>query len=755
MTRSTGLRAFLERFIRPLTYFAFFAHRKTLRFPKIVLIIGSLLCVFFTIRIELMPRYFTMNDNLDPKLPVVLADKVMERDFKVGQSLFLVFKSSKPQGISAEAMCAINRWLRQGVYNVKGQPDISTVTSPFSVRQVTVDGSKLWFAPMFKPNCDREDPEPTQAYIASSMEINGILSSTPWKGLFSTESGNGDILAEIELKGSTEKTGVSVDNIVALHIDDSLRKTLGAFPEVSWDMSGPVAFRAYAKVATDRDLLVNSLIPVLLAIAFRLFYGTWIGGLLLGISLIVMRSFLLGLMALSGYSADPLTGSLILLVSMAGVADFLFVTRYQQKTGASWRRAYQRFLIPSFLTSLTTAFGFLCLMSSDIKTVRDLGMWATIGTFIQWFSVYFFIPCIHSVWPRSRVWAVASSNSLARLNDQLAQRSLPKFCRYLVLPLMIGGLLSMPFLLLEDSLNSFLPKEHPFSRAGEYLRSSRGWDGAVSVVIKSTATEKQRHKLVQSLQTLAAVARIESGQEMVKFLIKDLAQLDSEMVQRFISVDDSYLRRFSSQGDERLSVYVRESNLDQIQSVMNAVKANCPSTICYATGPLPIFVEFSEAVVVVLFRSFAESLIIVCLFLCFYTWWQRKKCFYAVLTSSLTGPLVMTGLMFVFQVPINFVNCFFGAIMVGMAGDNAIQYLYASPNRPLEEGIEARAGGSIEVMLCMQLLALMLLASAFLPPKTLGIILALGLAVNLCGDLWVLKLLLQKSPDSRVAQIRS
>jgi len=94
---------------------------------------------------------------------------------------------------------------------------------------------------------------------------------------------------------------------------------------------------------------------------------------------------------------------------------------------------------------------------------------------------------------------------------------------------------------------------------------------------------------------------------------------------------------------------------------------------------------------------------------------------------------------------INFLTCTFVSVLVGISGDNAIQYLYGKRyrNATLLEGINQRGGGSVRIALSMIAATSVFFFSYFQPARTLAMLLCIGLSLNLLGDLWLLKGLLR------------
>jgi hypothetical protein len=106
------------------------------------------------------------------------------------------------------------------------------------------------------------------------------------------------------------------------------------------------------------------------------------------------------------------------------------------------------------------------------------------------------------------------------------------------------------------------------------------------------------------------------------------------------------------------------------------------------------------------------------------------------------GPLVTLTFISIFQIPVTLITSIFLAVMVGLAGDNAIQYLLAPGD--LRTGIESRSRASIVVTVVMMIGSSMFILETLLPMKILGGLFVFGFFINLIGDFWGLKGLLSK-----------
>ncbi len=130
---------------------------------------------------------------------------------------------------------------------------------------------------------------------------------------------------------------------------------------------------------------------------------------------------------------------------------------------------------------------------------------------------------------------------------------------------------------------------------------------------------------------------------------------------------------------------------------------------CSAAGSLVAYAEFAELIPRTLLESFLMSL-------------------------GLVGAIAVLG------IPANMMTCMFASVLVGLTGDNAIQFLLGASRRGgLEQGIELRGVASIQCSLLMASAALIFLGSYFVHPRVFGVLLSAGLIASLVGDVWILK----------------
>ena len=178
-------------------------------------------------------------------------------------------------------------------------------------------------------------------------------------------------------------------------------------------------------------------------------------------------------------------------------------------------------------------------------------------------------------------------------------------------------------------------------------------------------------------------------------------------------------RYYSNVGTLRIPLYLKEQDLHSLRKLRREIQAIC-HTSCRLAGQRVVYLEYGEKISRTMIESFAVSILLVIGILAALLWIEGKFSYLIpVILSSLMGPLVILTLIAIFQIPVTLITSIFLAVMVGLAGDNAIQYLLAD-EEDLSKGIENRSRASLIVTLVMVLGSSMFILQSLLPMKILG-----------------------------------
>ncbi len=236
---------------------------------------------------------------------------------------------------------------------------------------------------------------------------------------------------------NTEYTGVNV-TIQLPGIDEtkevpkvviSARKIkadmLAKYPNIEIRLTGMVMMNNAFTEASIKDgmtlvPLSFGVIIVVLLLLLRGFSGTAATVILVAFSIMTA----MGTAGWLGMFLTPPSASaptIILTIAIAGAVHLLVTMLQEIHKGMSKNDAIAESMrvnfMPIFVTTLTTALGFLSLNSSDAPPFRDLGNIATFGVIAAFILTITFLPAIMSILPIKAKHFVAGTGIMTKLGD--------------------------------------------------------------------------------------------------------------------------------------------------------------------------------------------------------------------------------------------------------------------------------------------------------------------------------------------------
>jgi hypothetical protein len=292
------------------------------------------------------------------------------------------------------------------------------------------------------------------------------------------------------------------------------------------------------------------------------------------------------------------------------------------------------------------------------------------------------------------------------------------------------------------------PEGHPFRAALDYAERTRGWVGSFDVVFPDDAGMGDVARVAGLLRADPAVARVLDPASLLESLTGGDQLALFELAAEREALGRSAGALVGEGGRMRARVYLRVADLPTLQRLRDRVAALYPDGEGFPAGDLVTYADVGDAVPRTLLESLLTCLALVGLTIAgLYLALGRPGALRAV-AASFWGPALMLAAMAVTRLPINFVSVSFASVLVGLTGDNAVQFAFASRGA-LSGGIARRAGAAAMVALVMGLCALVFLGSAFLPPRRLGVLLAAGLAAAVAGDVFILGALVRRDDGGR------
>jgi predicted RND superfamily exporter protein len=647
------------------------------------------------------------------------------KEFYNDQSQILIaFKFKSPP--RAVELCQLLRWSQKLTWN----SGIKNVTSLWSIRAPKIEGEKLWYPKTLQDPCGM----PTDEII----KIDQSLGHSYFRHLVS-QTGTLDLVFDVSF--SERDTDVSKIQNLMDNTQDYVTKNL-KLVEVKY--LGLASFRYYFRKIMQKDSIYSLLVVLIIFLFMRLVYGTWVSGLLLVLTLIGAGIILYGCLAWVGAPIDILTNNLFLMTAVSGTADFIFVSQHQMKN--SYQESLEKLIAPCFFTTLTTVVGFLSLNTSDLALIRRFGNGAAIGGLAEWAMLFIFLPAFLKLIKKEKVWVNPAKALNPKWFDKIESLSLPQKALKFLLVLMSLSVPAFFFLNDQDSPVKNLPSSHILRIGYEDFQKKFSWQGQAHLYFPEMLEAETTANILNQVAKLRDVFRVENPEEMAQEWTKGLPPLKQDLIRRELSMTPLWEKYYSNEGTLRIPLYLKEQDLHSLRKLRNKVDAIC-GQYCRLAGQRIVYLEYGERISKTMIESFAVSILLV-IGILYYLLWASGKLLYLwpVILSSLMGPLVTLTLISIFQIPVTLITSIFLSIMVGLAGDNAIQYILV-PDENLEVAIESRARASVMVSFVMILGSAMFLFQSLLPMRILGGLFIFGFLINLLGDLWGLKGLLTKKAD--------
>jgi uncharacterized protein len=184
----------------------------------------------------------------------------------------------------------------------------------------------------------------------------------------------------------------------------------------SLDLTGDILFGGFPVLIDDisniiiEDItwlvpLVAIILLLVLFVSFRSVRGT----LLPVVSVAIASTWTVGLMSLLGYDITMISGNIPVVLFAVGSAYAIHVinhTRMMQdkSSGEVLVTSLGYMILPVFLSSITTVFGFLAfIFGSYLTMIKDFGVFSAVGTFFSFLLAVTFVPVMLSYFPSNEM----------------------------------------------------------------------------------------------------------------------------------------------------------------------------------------------------------------------------------------------------------------------------------------------------------------------------------------------------------------
>ncbi len=671
-----------------------------------------------------------------------LRGKYLDQD-----EIFIVVRKSDSSLPTKSEICAVSRWIQRTV-DTRG--DLHAVISTLGILWPTETVARFQVLPILSPDCaDRNSPE--KEHIEGAFKQ---IAASPWSGTLTSHDGRDlAILIYPAARMQASLMGTFNSRIVEELRNSFEQEVLSKHKDLRAYWIGDSVFQFHLQKGYEFMPVLNLLMSLIVLASFRWFFGTFKSGLLFLILVGAATVPMYAGMALAGHPIDVLTSSLSLMIFISSLEDYVFVSYFLRTN--SWRRAYQKLLLPSFFTSLTTAIGFGSLVFADLGMIRRFGLWSGIAAMLEWAILFLILPAVLVKWPKFIEWIRPTDKVNFKLKALTGLR--PRK------PLTILALAVFPLIFwaagklhVSDSPERLLGPRHESRQALDVIESSRGWRANVSLVFRDHQNDVFNKAVIAKVRRWRNVDQVEDLYSVRDFLTAHLTPSMQTVLSGLINQTTIGHRLGPSGAESRAVVYVKGLDIEDVNQMRHETGRLCPQQECWLAGSLVSYGELGERILGTLYESLGVSLVIVSLILAFLCLATQPSALLSVLLSSLWGPIALLIFFALFNIPVFYATSMIASILVGLAGDNAIQFLFFSSGRKsVTSSIEDIGPAALIVALAGAFMFTSFFFGYFEPMRILGGAMIVGIALVFIGDVWILRGLMDFSWTSFGGKRRS
>jgi len=276
-------------------------------------------------------------------------------------------------------------------------PYVQEVVSPTRI----IEPVKLGFTVVQRPLLRWESPD---SLVARHLRADSIrISGHPtWDGSFiATDAASLSI--QLRHEQMLSKQGCDTLARAILELTDR-------WPQKTHVAGRAVAQKYYVDVMQREVVLFMSIgICILILFLWVAFQSIW--GVVIPLLVVLLSGlWTLGFMQLTGKSIDVMTIVLPTIIFVVGISDVVHIlSRYYEELRQgqtqfnSISAAFKEVGLATFLTTLTTAVGFLTLTTTSVVPIRDFGLYAAAGVAIAYGLAFTLLPAVMILYPAPRV----------------------------------------------------------------------------------------------------------------------------------------------------------------------------------------------------------------------------------------------------------------------------------------------------------------------------------------------------------------
>ena len=266
------------------------------------------------------------------------------------------------------------------------------------------------------------------------------------------------------------------------YLDPLLDQARARYPGIDYYMTGDIALNhAFAEATADDLQTLTPIVFLIIVVVTALLLCSILGTVAIVAVIVFAVSTTMGLAGWIGVVFSPTSSGVPIIVTVIAVADSIHIVtavllgiRRGLDRNAAIVEAFQINTYPIFLTSVTTAIGFLSLNSAESPPFHDLGNYVALGVLFAFVYTMTLLPALLALLPLrallpSRALRFQSGQSACfdRLADfVIARRTVLLWSIAAVVVVLAAG---VPRIELSDNLTQYFDERYEFRRDSDYI----------------------------------------------------------------------------------------------------------------------------------------------------------------------------------------------------------------------------------------------------------------------------------------------
>ena len=651
------------------------------------------------------------------------------------------------------------------VYEIEDLPEVKNVLSIFSLSDLD---ENAWIGDLYDEDetWDKNSVLKKLKYIQSDPSIGSRV--------LSKDLEYGAIIITLSDQANNHKDRTNLmDRIKDLTVKTS--------PE--WTYSGVSVLRTeYVRYMLRDNFVFLPPIALILITMLSYIFRSWVFVLLPMITVLTTVLWLLGFMGLVGLEINIMTYVVPTLLFIIGVSDAIHIqARFRENMAKDNSSPKESMLITMmqmskviFLTSLTTAIGFIALTTTSINIVQEFGLEIALGVMIAWFISILVVPSGIMLF---RAFDDKNRSTFSPLLYWLADTIPRRPWLFITIPLIIS--FSMIYKIKDVSTDASLMDDlRPKNKLYQDLKFTEKYFGGVlpfEVLIsidpsndkkiiepeifpyidkvESLLRSEMEESRFFSLSTfLRSVKRIRGddveaiySQEMIERIIEEQSKQDLKLVS-----NDKKMTRVTGLIENKTS-----SEMKKIYNKLDSLSNSFPPYLSIeCTGTTVVALRTNDYLVQSLVNSLGLALFFISIVMA--VMFKARSILFASLVTNLIPIFTILGIIAWFGVSIRPPTAMTFAVALGIAVDDSLHFLlrYRKELRQGMNRVEAikstiiNTGSALMITTTILVSGFsILLFSAFLPTYQFGLLSASMIGVALLCDITLLPALCLVLPN--------